>query len=147
MNKAKISWSVLEDIEGNKQFVQQMINDADRTYSPGETYIKKIRVWNNRAGDEDILDALDSKLVIFFKNYEDSFLLNLCNIKIGDENPQKLNIDVDKGTFSLGTISGRANHGMDANKENYKEFELQFGPIPSNMKSELKSIIIDLEYS
>ena len=37
--------------------------------------------------------------------------------------------------------------GIDANKENYKEFELQFGPIPTNMKSELKSIVIDLEYN
>lgn len=143
MNKAKISWSVLED----GQFIQQMINDADRTYSPDDTYIKKIRVWNNRAGDEDILDAIDAKLIVFFKNYEDSFLLNLCKIKIGSEQPQKLNIDVDKGTFNIGTISGRANHGIDANKDNYKEFELQFGPIPRNMKSELKSIVIDLEYN
>ena len=63
MEKANISWSVMED----NQFVQQMINDADRTYSPGDTYIKKIRVWNNRSGDEDTLDAIDAKLIISLK--------------------------------------------------------------------------------
>ena len=53
---------------------------------------------------------------------------------------------MDRGIFNLKTISGSANNGIDLNTDNYVEFELQIGPIPPNVKSELKGLILDVEY-
>ena len=53
---------------------------------------------------------------------------------------------MDRGIFNLGTISGGANNGSDLNTDNYVEFELQIGAIPMNVKSELKGLVLDVEY-
>ena len=57
-----------------------------------------------------------------------------------------MTIDIDRGIFNIGNLSGRSNNGSTLNKENYREVELQFGPIPSNIRSELKSLVLDIEY-
>lgn len=73
-------------------------------------------------------------------------MLKLCKIKFNNEEPQPLGIDMDRGLISLGNISGGANNGSDLNTDNYVEFELIIGPLPSNLKSELKGLILDIEY-
>ena len=95
---------------------------------------------------EDVQDATNAKLVIFFKNYEDNYLLKLCKVKLNNEEAKPVTIDMDRGLFNLGTISGGANNGSDLNTDNYVEFELQIGAIPMNVKSELKGLVLDVEY-
>ena len=146
MNKPSISWYVLEDIDGQYEFIPKRSHDEDGSYSPGEIMKIKIQIWNNRSGDEDIADATNARLVTFFKNYEDNFLLRLCKVKQGDNEPKEMTIDIDRGIFNIGNLSGRSNNGSILNKENYREVELQFGPIPSNIRSELKSLVLDIEY-
>lgn len=146
MNKPSISWYVLEDIDGQYEFIPKRNHDEDGSYSPGETMKVKIQIWNNRSGDEDTADATNARLVAFFKNYEDNFLLRLCKVKQGDNEPKEMTIDIDRGIFNIGNLSGRSNNGSTLNKENYREIELQFGPIPSNIRSELKSLVLDVEY-
>ena len=73
-------------------------------------------------------------------------MLKLCKIKFNNEDPQALDIDMDRGLIDIGTISGGANNGSDLNIDNYIEFELIIGPLPSNLKSELKGLILDVEY-
>lgn len=146
MNKPKFTYCVLEEIDGQYEFIPEKTHDAEGSYSPSETMYKKIRIWNNKAGDEDILDANDAQLIIMFKNYEDNFMLKLCKIKEGDNPAEDISIDIDRGYYKLGNISGRSNNGSDMNKDNYKEIELQVGPIPNNIRSELKSLILDIEY-
>lgn len=109
--------------------------------------VVKLQVWNNRYGDKDVDSIDDAKLVIYFKNYEDNYMLNLCKIRLGDNDKlEDIVIDVDRGLYNIGLLSGMANSGSLSNKDNYRDIELVFGPIPSNIRSELKSMIIDLEY-
>ena len=142
----KTTWYVLEDIDGLFEYSPKRTHDMEGSYAPGDTVSIKIQLWNNRLGTEDVQDAVNAKLVIFFKNYEDNYLLKLCKIKLNDEEAKPVTIDMDRGLFNLGTISGGANNGSDLNTDNYIEFELQIGAIPMNAKSELKGLILDVEY-
>ena len=146
MMAPKITWYVLEDIDGVYDYSPKRTHDMEGSYAPGHTMSLKIQLWNNRLGSEDVLDAVNAKLVVFFKNYEDNYLLKLCKVKLNQQDAKSLVIDMDRGLVDLGYISGGANNGSDLNTDNYVEFELQIGPIPSNVKSELKGLILDVEY-
>lgn len=145
MTAPKITWFILEDIDGLYEYSAKRTHDMEGSYAPGDTIKVKIQLWNNRRGTEDVSDAENAKLILFFKNYEDNYLLKLCKINFNNET-KPITIDMDRGIFNLGTISGGANNGTDLNVDNYLEFELQIGPIPSNVKSELKGLILDVEY-
>lgn len=143
----KISWYILESIDGYYEFSPKRTHDMEGSYAPNDIISVKIQVWNNRLGQEDVKDAENAKLSLFFKNYEDNYLLKLCKIKFGDDEESiPLEIDMDRGIIPLGTLSGGANNGSELNIDNYHEFELIIGPLPSNLKSELKGLIIDVEY-
>lgn len=146
MMAPKTTWYVLEDIDGLFEYSPKRTHDMDGSYAPGDTLSVKIQLWNNRLGMEDVQDATNAKLVIFFKNYEDNYLLKLCKVKLNNEEAKPVIIDMDRGLFNLGTISGGANNGSDLNTDNYVEFELQIGAIPMNVKSELKGLVLDVEY-
>ena len=146
MMAPKTTWYVLEDIDGLFEYSPKRTHDMDGSYAPGDTLSVKIQLWNNRLGMEDVQDATNAKLVIFFKNYEDNYLLKLCKVKLNNEEAKPVTIDMDRGLFNLGTISGGAYNGSDLNTDNYVEFELQIGAIPMNVKSELKGLVLDVEY-
>lgn len=146
MMAPKTTWYVLEDIDGLFEYSPKRTHDMEGSYAPGDTLSVKIQLWNNRLGMEDVQDATNAKLVVFFKNYEDNYLLKLCKVKLNNEEAKPVTIDMDRGIFNLGTISGGANNGSDLNIDNYVEFELQIGAIPMNVKSELKGLILDVEY-
>lgn len=146
MMAPKTTWYVLEDIDGLFEYSPKRTHDMEGSYAPGDTLSVKIQLWNNRLGMEDVQDATNAKLVVFFKNYEDNYLLKLCKVKLNNGEAKPVTIDMDRGIFNLGTISGGANNGSDLNTDNYVEFELQIGAIPMNVKSELKGLILDVEY-
>ena len=146
MMAPKTTWYVLEDIDGLFEYSPKRTHDMEGSYAPGDTLSVKIQLWNNRLGMEDVQDATNAILVVFFKNYEDNYLLKLCKVKLNNEEAKPVTIDMDRGIFNLGTISGGANNGSDLNTDNYVEFELQIGAIPMNVKSELKGLILDVEY-
>lgn len=146
MMAPKTTWYVLEDIDGLFEYSPKRTHDMEGSYAPGDTLSVKIQLWNNRLGMEDVQDATNAKLVVFFKNYEDNYLLKLCKVKLNNEEAKPVTIDMDRGIFNLGTISGGANNGSDLNTDNYVEFELQIGAIPMNVKSELKGLILNVEY-
>lgn len=146
MMAPKMTWFILEDIDGLYQYSAKRTHDMEGSYAPGDTLSVKIQLWNNRRGTEDVANAENAKLVMFFKNYEDNYLLKLCKIKFENE-AKPVTIDMDRGIFELNkTISGSANNGTDLNTDNFLEFELQIGPIPLNVKSELKGLVLDVEY-
>lgn len=146
MMTPKITWYVLEDIDGVYEYSQKRTHDMEGSYAPNDIVRTKIQLWNNRLGSEDVQNAKNAKLSVFFKNYEDNYMLKLCKVKFNDEEPKALEIDMDRGLFELGSISGGANNGSDLNTDNYVEFELMIGPLPSNLKSELKGLVLDVEY-
>ena len=142
----KITWYIREDIDGISEYSPKRTHELDGSYAPNDKIILDIQVWNNRLGTEDVQDAKNAKLSKFFKNYEDNYMLNLCKIKFNNEEAKALNIEMDRGLIDIGTISGGANNGSILNVNNYIEFELQIGPLPTNLKSELKGLILDIEY-
>ena len=147
MEKPKISWHVLEEINPNDfEYVQYKVYDEEGSYTSTETVEKTIQVWNNFGGKNDVLDALSCKLVVSFKNFEDNFLLNLVQVQIGEGAYLPLEIDIDKGLIDIGNLSGAANNGSSLNNSNYKTIHFTIGPLPNNIKSELKSMYFYLEY-
>lgn len=133
---AKISWMIYED----EVFVPYNTYMADGVYTTGETISKRIQVWNNYRGTVAVDDAIDIKLVLSFKQYEDNFLLNLLTVKDADTNTVlEPTIDIDRAIYNIGSLYGNAGG-------TYKEIELNIGPLPANLKSELKSLVFYLEY-
>ena len=133
---AKISWMIYED-EGVVPYNTYM---ADGVYTTGEVISKRIQVWNNYRGSVAVDDAIDVKLVLSFKQYEDNFLLNLLTVKDADTNTVlEPTIDIDRAIYNIGSLYGNAGG-------TYKEIELNIGPLPANLKSELKSLVFYLEY-
>ena len=133
---AKISWMIYED----EVFVPYNPYMADGVYTTGEIISKRIQVWNNYRGTVAVDDAIDVKLVLSFKQYEDNFLLNLLTVKDADTNTVlEPTIDIDRAIYNIGSLYGNAGG-------TYKEIELNIGPLPANLKSELKSLVFYLEY-
>ena len=133
---AKISWMIYED----EVFVPYNTYMADGVYTTGEIISKRIQVWNNYRGSVAVDDAIDVKLVLSFKQYEDNFLLNLLTVKDADTNiVLEPTIDIDRAIYNIGSLYGNAGG-------TYKEIELNIGPLPANLKSELKSLVFYLEY-
>lgn len=133
---AKISWMIYED----EAFLPYNTYMADGAYTSGDVIIRRMQIWNNHHGLEDVDDIIDSKLVMSFKKYEDNFLLNLLEIRFPEsETYVKPTIDMDRAIFELGTLYGDAGGTCI-------EIEIKIGPIPDNMKSELKSLVFYLDY-
>ena len=133
---AKISWMIYED----EVFVPNNTYMADGVYTVGDIISKRIQVWNNYKGKDAIDDALNVKLILSFKQYEDNFLLNLLTVRSVDTNTiLEPTIDIDRAIYDIGNLYGNAGG-------TFKEIELNIGPIPANLRSELKSLIFYLEY-
>lgn len=147
MNNPIISWFVLEEVNENDYvYIPKKKHEEDESLMPGNTMKLSIQIWNNRGGQENVKDANNAKLVAYFKNYEDNFYLKLLQVKVSDEEYKNLSIDLDRGYLDLGNISGKANNGSEMNYDNYLNLELKLGPMPSNMRSEIKDLILDIEH-
>lgn len=134
--RSKISWMVYED----EAFMPYNTYMADGAYIAGDEIIRRIQIWNNYNGAEVVEDIIDAKLVLAFKRYEDNFLLNLIEIKLpGSSTFTKPVIDMDRAVFDIGTLYGDAGGTC-------KEIEIKIGPIPDNLRSELKSLVFYLDY-
>ena len=147
MANAKITWQVYEDGDDYNEYIPVRIYTEEGSFTSGEYVHKRIRVWNNYYGSTDVADAKNCNLVLAFKNYEDNFLLHLIQIKAGNNDWVYPNIDTDRGIVSIKDLSGLANNGTIANYENYCDLEINIGPLPENMRCELKSLYFYLEYS
>lgn len=148
MDKARISWQILEELsESDYEYIQYKNYTEEGSFIPGDIVKKTILVWNNYLGTEDRENIYNSKLVFSFKDYEDNFLLNLIRVSIDDGAEQSLSIDMDKGIVLLGDLSGSANNGAVSNTSNFKKINLSIGPIPNNIKSDLKNLYMYVESS
>ena len=142
----KITWQVYEDIDIN-DYIPIRNYTEEGSFTAGEYIYKRIRVWNNYYGSSDVSDVVDCNLVLAFKNYEDNFLLHLINAKVDNGEWVYPNIDTDRGVIPMKNLSGLANNGSISNYENYCDIEINIGPLPSNMRCELKSLYFYLEYN
>lgn len=147
LNKPIITWHILEELDDEFIYVPKKKHEEEESYTTGDTMTIKLQVWNNKGGKEDVRDITDAKLIIYFKNFEDNFFLKLMSIKKENGEFEKLNIDIDRAYFDLGRIAGKANNGTEMNTDNFYNLEIKLGPMPKNIRSELKDIIIDMDYN
>ena len=148
MNAPRISWQLLEQVAADEyEYVQYKSYTEEGSFIPGDTITKTIQVWNNYLGAEDVQDANNCSLVVAFKNFEDNFLLNIMDIKVVGYENESMHIDVDRGVINIGNLSGIANTGTTSHRSNYRTIDISIGPIPNNIKSELKGLYFYLEYS
>ena len=146
MAAPKITWQVKDD-NITEEYIPTRNYTEEGSFTSGEYVQKKFRVWNNYNGASDVSNAINCNLVMAFKNYEDNFLLHLINVKVGSNDWAYPNIDTDRGVIEMKDLSGLANNGSLANAENYCDIEVRIGPLPANMKCELKSLYFYLEYN
>jgi hypothetical protein len=146
MADPKITWQVYEEYDVNEYMPVRNYTE-EGSFTSGQYINKKIRVWNNYFGSSDVDDARNCNLVLSFKNYEDNFLLHLINVKVGNDDWVYPNIDTDRGVIPMRDLSGLANNGSVSNYENYCDIEINIGPLPPNMRCELKSLYFYIEYS
>lgn len=147
MANAKITWQVYEDGDDYNEYIPVRNYTEEGSFTSGEYVYKRIRVWNNYYGTSNVDDAKNCNLVLAFKNYEDNFLLHLIQVKVGNNNWVYPNIDTDRGVIPMKDLSGLANNGSVSNQENYCDIEINIGPLPQNMRCELKSLYFYLEYN
>lgn len=147
MANAKITWQVYEEGEDYNEYIPVRNYTEEGSFTSGEYVYKRIRVWNNYFGSVDVADAKNCNLVLAFKSYEDNFLLHLIQIRVGNGEWVYPTIDTDRGIVPIKDLSGLANNGTLANYENYCDLEINIGPLPENMRCELKSLYFYLEYT
>lgn len=147
MANAKITWQVYEDSDDYNEYIPVRNYTEEGSFTSGEYVYKRIRVWNNYFGSSDVSDAKNCNLVLAFKSYEDNFLLHLIQVRVGNGEWVYPNIDTDRGVVPMKDLSGLANNGTVANYENYCDLEINIGPLPENMRCELKSLYFYLEYT
>lgn len=143
MDKAVLTWYI-KDEENN-------FSETDEYYagSCGANNDLEIcvQIWNNRWNiQNDAEDFLDAKLILSFLNPEDSVLLQLCTIKVNDNDYEAPIIEnINRGTFNIGNIYGYKNNGDLSYINNYKTIYIKFSNIPNNFKNGLKSLYLDIE--
>ncbi len=147
MADPKITWQVYESNEDYDEYIPVRNYTEEGSFTSGEYIQKRIRVWNNYYGTSNVDNATNCNLVLAFKNYEDNFLLHLIRVRVGNNDWVYPNIDTDRGVIPMKDLSGLANNGSSANSENYCDLEINIGPLPSNMRCELKSLYFYLEYT
>lgn len=142
MNDPQINWFVLE--EGQPTPYEEYYAGS---YRKSETLELTLQVWNNRWGQEDAKDISRGTLAFFFETIEDSYLLNLCNVKIGDGEFQPLIIEAGRGRVPLNRILyGRSNSGSVTSIDNYVNITLKFGPVQDGMRNISRSLFADIEF-
>jgi hypothetical protein len=142
MNDPQISWYI---VEADSSVVPRNEYYAG-SCTPGETVEINIQVWNNRWGSDTVASAQGSKLAVYFDSIEDSYLLNLCQIKVDDEPYAFLRVEADKGYVDLPReLSGAANDGSMTNVDNYMNILFKFGPTDKGLRNSLKNLFLSLE--
>lgn len=142
MSLPLITWYIHE----NTDYIQ----DNDYYLGSFNTEFTKpldVQIWNNRYGQSSVESLENARLCIYFESIEDSVLLNYCTISINNNSPIKPIIELNKGIVEIGQLIGEPNNGVDneKNRSNYKQVVLQFEGLPSNLRSGLKNMFLDIE--
>lgn len=144
MVKPNVSWYVKEE---DDVFVAHTNYHAG-TCIPDSDFIIDIQLWNNRWNNsEDAKDMTNAKLILSFAYAEDSILLSLCKVKIGNGPYSEFDLsEFNRGIVELGDISGEKNDGSADCTNNYRDISLKFSGIPANLKNSLKSMYFDVQF-
>lgn len=142
MSLPNISWHIFEDNE--------YIQDTEfylGSFNPESNIVLDVQVWNNRYGQNTVQSIDNARLCIYFENIEDSSLLNYCSISVNSDSPMIPVVELNQVNANLGILSGDPNNGVvnDKNRINYKNVRIEFKGFPSNLRSGLKNMFLDIE--
>ena len=118
------------------------------TYTKKTPVIVDIQLWNNRYGVIDVEDLKDFYINIFFKDTEDSSLLEYCTVVYRNDVLAK---DITNKIATLQfpediVISGVSNDGSLENHANYINLEFIFNTSDTLLKeNDLKSLYFKIE--
>lgn len=120
------------------------------TYLIGETIDINIQLWNNRYGETDVESLTNFNLLMYFKDFEDSSLLDSCSIYL-DNTLLPMNIDNGKAVINFAnsvSISGKANDGSSTNinnRENFISLTVSFTNDNQTLKEhDLKQLVLEI---
>lgn len=142
MNNPIISWYIQEDngyIQDDEYYLGSFTSNSNIELN--------VQVWNNRYGSKNVDNIDNARLSIYFDNIEDSSLLQYCTVSINNESYVSPDIEVNRATLYIGNLSGSLNNGLESsqNNSNYKNINLKFSNLPSNLKNDLKNMFLDIE--
>ena len=120
------------------------------TYTHNTPIALDIRIWNNRYGVFDVEDLKDFALNFYFKDFEDTALLNF--LKVTYNNIEELNLDIASGKatakfFDTIVLSGKANSGEEKDRDNYLDLLIEFDIPDKTVKlknSDMKSLFLEI---
>ena len=136
-----ISWYIQDDNE-----YAQYDNYYLGAFNYQEKIILNIQVWNNRYGEDEVDSIDNAKLLLYFNNAEDVFILNYCKIYV-EGTLIKPTIEIDRGYAYIWKLSGSINDGSDTtkNKNNFKDIQIVFSNLPANLRQGLKEMFLDIQ--
>lgn len=142
MEKPIIRWFI-KDIRGFNEFEDYNAG----SYTTDEAMIIEIQVWNNRYGLKDVKDIDNARLSISFERAEDNILLNFLDANVEENGFEKPDIMIDRCSIQIGKLLGIKNDGISniKNSDNYKNLVLRFSNMPSNLKSGIKNMLLNIE--
>lgn len=152
MKAPKISWYLSEaSSEDSSQYNATYIDKecyAGDFHSDEDRFEIRLELWNNRWAEESVQAiAPSSNIVISFSTFEDSKLLEICEVSINGSRFEAPEIVGNKGYVRLGReLSGNANDGSSNASDNYVIVTIKFDISNSALKEGLKSLYVDLEH-
>lgn len=143
MERPNISWYLIDngDQIQTDEYYLGSFNSSDEIRL-------KVQIWNNRYGTKSVESIRDAKLAIYFETLDDGAILNYCEIDVEQSGAIKPDISINKVLVSIGGLNGSANNGLDGdkNKTHFKNVEIIFKNLPSNLKEGLKNMYLDIEF-
>jgi hypothetical protein len=116
------------------------------SYRPTEQFLVQVSIWNNRWGTEAIANAVAARVTVTFDTLEDSVLLPLFSVQVGQGTFAPLNVQGNKGVIDIGSLSGISNDGSTNAITNYKNITLKIDSIPTNLRRSLRNMFLDIEF-
>lgn len=119
MSEAKIEWYTRAG--SDEKFA--LDNDVYAgTYTEGHPIIVDLQLWNNRWGTVDVDPLSDFYINIYFKNIEDSALLDYCTVILNNSENLSMTRSGNRMTLIFPkpvTLSGVKNDGTSKNNPNH----------------------------
>lgn len=143
MERPNISWYLIDDGDQiqTDEYYAGSFNSSDEIRL-------NIQIWNNRYGIKTVESIRDAKLSIYFETIDDGAILNYCEIDVEKSGAVKPEVSINKVLINIGELNGSANNGMDTdkNRNHFKNVEIIFKNLPSNLKEGLKNMYLDIEF-
>lgn len=146
MNAPKLEWYSRMEVD-EKYALDNNIYAG--TYTSNNPITVYLQLWNNRWGTEDVESLFDFHINMFFKDKEDSALINYCTVILN--NADVLGMVYTDGYVTLEfpesiTLSGIKNDGTTKNNpNNFITLQVIFDAEGTELKeNDLKSLFFEI---